>query len=78
MRQVFIRRKKTIVPVDRYMGGLRESCVPMAILITFGGISSGFPLPSYLALPGFESVFGISHNHLLVHVLLSLYINCVL
>ena len=78
MRQVFIRQKKTIVHVDRYMGGFRESHVPMVILITFGGISSGFPLPSYLALPGSESVFGISHNHLLVHVLLLLYINGVL
>ena len=78
MRQVFIRRKKTIVHVDRYMGGLRESHVPMAILITFGGISSGFPLASYFALPGSESVFGIFHNHLLLRVLLFLYINCVL
>ena len=52
---VFIRRKKSTVCVDRHM----ESC-PLESL--FGGIFSRFPLTNYLALTSFESEFVITQG----------------
>ena len=47
--------------VDRHTGGLRVRVVPAWWFESLiWGISSGFPLVSHLALPGSESVFGLS------------------
>ena len=50
MKQVFIRRKKSTVGVDRHTSGLKQH--PQ-------GISSWFPLASHFDLPGSESLLGI-------------------
>ena len=61
--KVFIRRKKGTYE-QTHMGGLRESRVVCSQQFTslVWGISSGFPLANYLALPGSESVTGLSQG----------------
>ena len=41
-----------------WAGSERESRAPMVVW----GISSGFPLVNHLALPGSESIFGLSQD----------------
>ena len=57
------------------MWAQRENHTIVVVLVTLLGISSGFPSDSHLALPGSESVFGISqgppmsvHVHLLAKI----------
>ena len=61
--EVFIKRKKNTVHVDRNIGGLRERVSHWItpfwwIEFLLWGISSGFPLAN-LDLPGSQSIFGI-------------------
>ena len=52
--------------MDRHKGGLRERVVPSWYFESFiWVISSGFPLANHLALPGSESVFGLSQDPLM-------------
>ena len=44
------------------MGGLRESYALVVVWITYMGISSAFLLANHLALPGSESIFGLSQG----------------
>ena len=48
--------------MDRHTGGLIERVTPFWFESLLWGISSGFPLTSHLALPGSESVFGVSQG----------------
>ena len=51
------------VHVDRHMGGLRERLVPLWWFESLiWGISSRFPMANHLALPGSESIFGLSQG----------------
>lgn len=69
-RKLFISRER--VHVDRQTGRLRESHPRDSLNHLYGGISSRFPLASYLALGDSESVLGLpqgsplcTHVHLL-------------
>ena len=75
--RVFIRRKKSTVFVDRCTRGLRvaprgSSHHFFFLFVLFAsfllGISSTFSLASRLALPGSESVFGLSQGPPVCHV----------
>ena len=50
--------------MTRHIGGLRESELSQQIQSLLRGISSKFPLADHLALPGSESVFGLSQGPL--------------
>ena len=67
--EVFIRRKKSTVPVDRQIGRPRERVTPPWWFESLlWDISSRFPLTSHLALPGSESVFSIYLRRILLCV----------
>ena len=56
-------RKRSTVRVGRHMGGLGERVTPSwQFESLLWGIPSGFPLANHLALPGSESVFGLSQG----------------
>ena len=51
--------------VDRYMGRLRGESLSHTLLQSeclLRGTFSGFPLASYLELPGSQSIFGVSQD----------------
>ena len=64
MKQVFIRRNKSTVYVDRHRGELRVSRVVPSwqFELLSWGISSGFPLANHFDLPGSQFIFGISQD----------------
>ena len=64
MKQVFIRRNKSTVYVDRHRGELRVSRVVPSwqFELLSWGISSGFPLANHFDLPGSQSTFDVSQD----------------
>ena len=54
------------------MGSSERQLYPHGMKRLYGAISSGFPLANHLALPGSESMLGLSHSSAMcVHASLS-------
>ena len=60
--EVFIRRKKVCVDRLTQVGSEKELNLWGSLNHLYGDSSSGFPLANHLALPGSESIFGLTQG----------------